>query len=499
MNNTGVKNLQLKSVNLKIEKNKTYLKIGKFLKSRYSQIIIQLVADIIAIILSFTIFFIIRFELGFFKVNIKPGIVEYVFGILFFLFFWITLFFFSGLYKNWYERSPFDEIWAVFKVTLVGCAILIFAILFDTQSSPRKLYLIYTFLISFFVISGRTVARNIEKKLRKDRKLIIPAIIVGTGQKAIEFWKKTEISTAWGYKVIAIVFLDIQDYYKYNNNKELENIYLDYLDNFENVIEMIKPEEVIISTEKTDHNRLLDIVNICSDKNIRVKIEPDLYDIFTGQAKTQNLYGIPLIEISTQLLKPWQETLKRIFDIIFSLLVLFIGLPLWILIAIIIKLDSKGPVFYTQPRVGKDGKIFKIYKFRSMKHEPIQEKEQWTSVNDPRVTNFGRFIRKTHLDEIPQFLNVLIGDMSVVGPRPEQPKFVEEFSKALPYYKRRLKVRPGITGWWQIKSQQYQLNLDEIKYRLKDDFYYIENMSIKLDIEIVARTVWCVLNGHGQA
>ncbi len=134
-----------------------------------------------------------------------------------------------------------------------------------------------------------------------------------------------------------------------------------------------------------------------------------------------------------------------------------------------------------------------------MKTGADKKGRKWTTVNDPRVTKFGKLIRKTHIDEVPQFLNVLIGDMSIVGPRPEQPHFVKDFSREIPYYKRRLKVRPGITGWWQVKYQAHVLNVEEIENRLKDDFYYIENMSIKFDIEIIIRTVWCVLTGHGQA
>jgi lipopolysaccharide/colanic/teichoic acid biosynthesis glycosyltransferase len=198
-------------------------------------------------------------------------------------------------------------------------------------------------------------------------------------------------------------------------------------------------------------------------------------------------------------MQPFYAIAKRIFDIVFSLLVIIIGMPLWILVAIIIKIDSKGKVFYSQPRVGKDNKIFTIYKFRSMAQAKQRMEQKWTTVGDPRVTKFGRIIRKTHLDEVPQFYNVLIGDMSTIGPRPEQPNFVEEFSSQLLYYNRRHLVRPGITGWWQVKYKIVVLGLDEVKNRTKDDFYYIENMSFQLDFEILVRTVWCVLKGHGQA
>ena len=277
------------------------------------------------------------------------------------------------------------------------------------------------------------------------------------------------------------------------------NIPLTELSNLEQMFNLLKPEEVIITSADLKHSELIGIATRCAENKVIVKIEPDLYDIFTGQTKTHILYGIPLIEIKTQLMKPWQELIKRLFDIVFSALVLIIGLPIWLLIGLIVRLESSGPVIYTQIRVGRNGKIFKMYKFRSMVKDANKTERQWTIVNDPRVTKFGRLIRKTHLDEVPQFFNVLIGDMSVVGPRPEQPKYVDEFSQALPYYKRRLLVRPGITGWWQVQYQPHVLGVEEIENRLKDDFYYIENMSIQLDIEIVVRTVWCVFKGHGQA
>ncbi|MBX3044082.1 MAG: sugar transferase [Candidatus Kapabacteria bacterium] len=471
-----------------------------YFKSRHSQALIQSIFDVAAIIISYLFYYYIRFESGIYYTLVKPGIIEILMGTSIFLIFWLIVFFFSGMYKNWYERSPFDEIWAVMKVTLIGCAIIIFAVKYDSDASPRQLYLIYFLLMSVTIIAGRTVARNIEKSLRRRRILHIPVLIVGTPKRAYDFFLKTEESTSWGFKSMGIVLID--DFEKFDDNFEYDKLapyVIGNMNELEYFVDTLKPEEVLICSDKTNHEILLSVVSICSDRNLRVRIEPDLYDIFTGQTKTQNLYGIPLIEISTQLMKPWQEAIKRIFDITFSLIVLIGGLPLWILVAIGVKIDSKGPFMYVQPRVGKDGKIFNIYKFRSMTFEPERNEQKWTVVNDPRVTKFGKFIRKTHLDEIPQFFNVLIGDMSVVGPRPEQPKFVEEFAKEIPHYKRRLKVRPGITGWWQVQSAGYTLSLDEIKYRIKGDFYYIENMSLKLDVEIVIRTVWCVVTGHGQA
>jgi len=216
-------------------------------------------------------------------------------------------------------------------------------------------------------------------------------------------------------------------------------------------------------------------------------------------AKTLPLWGSPFIDISTTLLKPWEAFVKRAIDIAFSLSVIVMGLPLWLIVALVVKLDSAGPVFYSQVRTGKRGKEFRLYKFRTMVTDADKGGPNWCQKDDPRVTKVGRFLRKSHLDEIPQFWNVLKGEMSLVGPRPEQPFFVDKFTKMIPYYSRRLIVRPGITGWWQIKYEPYMESVEEIENRIKDDFYYIENMSLKLDLEIIMRTFFLLFRSHGMA
>ncbi|MFP4528729.1 MAG: sugar transferase [Candidatus Kapaibacterium sp.] len=473
---------------------KTRTRVGvKRIRSQVYPVLIKVFADMIAIFASYFIQYYIRFEAGWFTNPVEPEFLDIAMSSLALLMYWLVLFFFSGMYKNWYLRSPFDEIFAVFRVALVGTIIIVFFVFTDTTKSPRMLFLLYFVVFSGSVIIGRMIARRIQKMLRKRRIIAIPALVVGDLKNAVNFHNRTHMSPAWGYESIGVVAA--------GGDKELSGDVpvLGTIDNLGEILDKISPQEVIVSMKSPDHSRLLNIASECGDRNIRVMIEPDLYDIFTGQARAQHLYGIPLIEISTQLMKPWEEVIKRIFDIVFSLMVIVIGMPVWLLVALIIKIESRGPVFYTQPRVGKNDNVFRIFKFRSMVQDADRQKQKWTSVNDPRVTGFGKFIRKTHLDEIPQFWNVLKGDMSIVGPRPEQPQYVEEFSREIPYYKRRLKVRPGITGWWQVKYTAHILDKDEIENRLKDDFYYIENISLRLDIEIIVRTVWCVLKGHGQA
>jgi lipopolysaccharide/colanic/teichoic acid biosynthesis glycosyltransferase len=197
---------------------------------------------------------------------------------------------------------------------------------------------------------------------------------------------------------------------------------------------------------------------------------------------------------------PWQRVMKRLMDIVLSLLGLVVGLPVWAAIALIVRLETPGGAFYSQMRIGRNGVPFRIWKFRSM-YNGADKTSGFTKVNDARVTSFGRIIRKTHLDEIPQLWNILKGDMSIVGPRPEVQKMVEKFTEAIPYYPRRHKVRPGLTGWWQISPNyfQHEGSLEDIRNRLIFDFYYIENISFRLDIEIIIRTIIKVFKGHGQA
>jgi len=274
----------------------------------------------------------------------------------------------------------------------------------------------------------------------------------------------------------------------------------------ENLLEIIRKtsaSEIIIALEKEDHDLLVDIISKVEifkveNKGIGLKIVPDLYEILSGQARTSQLYGIPLIDIMPELMPEWEKKLKRISDVTISLMILIVSLPLNILVSILIKLDSPGPVLFKQDRMGMGNKEFRIYKFRSMfkdaeKHTgPI-----WSRKDDPRVTRVGRIIRKLRIDEIPQFYNVLKGEMSLVGPRPERPYFVDMLAEQLPYYRRRLKVRPGITGWAQVKHK-YDESIEDVKVKLRYDLFYIENMSFRMDIKILARTILVVLFGKGH-
>jgi exopolysaccharide biosynthesis polyprenyl glycosylphosphotransferase len=250
--------------------------------------------------------------------------------------------------------------------------------------------------------------------------------------------------------------------------------------------------------EREDHDLLVDIISKLENKGIGLKIVPDLYEILSGQARTSQLYGIPLIDIMPELMPEWEKKLKRISDVIISFIILVLTLPLNIFVAFLIKLDSKGPILFKQERIGMNNKKFKIYKFRSMYQDAEKNTGPvWSTKDDPRVTRIGKIIRQLRIDEIPQMFNVLKGEMSLVGPRPERPYFVEQLSQQIPYYRRRLKVRPGITGWAQVKHK-YDESIEDVKVKLRYDLFYIENMSLRMDIKILARTILVVMFGKGH-
>ena len=353
----------------------------------------------------------------------------------------------------------------------------------------------YLFLLHFgitatfrFLISTR-VSRKIKK-----RTIGFPTLLLGSNHNALQLFNELEgEKISQGYLFKGFIHVD-------QNNGKLLGPLLPHLGGLENLKQIIRNysiEEVIIAIESSEHENIGRIINDLEDTDVIIKIIPDMYDILSGTVKMTSIFGSPLIIINPMLMPVWEQSIKRILDIVVSLFFLILLSPVYFICAMIIKSSSRGPVFFTQERIGLHGNPFYIYKFRSMLVGAENGTPMLSSKFDSRVTPFGRFMRKVRLDEIPQFFNVLMGDMSLVGPRPERQYFIDQIMVAAPHYRHLHKVRPGITSWGQVKYG-YAENVDQMIQRLKYDVIYIENMSLALDIKILFYTIKTILQRSGK-
>ncbi len=463
------------------------------------ELFILLVSDILTVGLAWWVYYEVRVHSGIVLVSPEP---DFWLPMAVITFLWITLFFLVGLYRPWYAASRVDELSLVFKTTLLGCVALFFVIFVDDEGttvgpSARTLMLLYLSIMVLFVGGGRMMLRSVQRRLLIAGFGAHPTLIVGSTARSRELYEQVQLYPALGYKVVGFVRLERPARTarsRWDHGVKVRG----GIDDLPALIEQEHIREVLIALDSKDHSRLLDIVTKCSGFPVGLKIVPDLYDIISGQARTNQIYGFPLIAISPQLMPPWEEVMKRIIDVSVSALALVLGAPLWFIIAVVIKLESRGPVLYKQERTGRDGVPFNIIKFRSMRVDAEKLGAQWAQKRDPRVTRVGYWLRRLHLDEFPQLWNVLRGHMSLVGPRPERPVFVEQLAKQIPLYKRRLKVRPGITGWAQVKHK-YDESIDDVKKKVQYDLFYIENMSLRMDFKIMLSTVYHVLLGRGHS
>jgi len=452
--------------------------------------------DFFTINLGYGLYYFIRIRSGWMDVSMEP---ELWIPMLFISIYWLLVFFMVGLHRSWYAASRFDELALLFKTCTLGCLFLFFAVFVDDQGqrsvavSSRLLIAIYWAILLAVVSAGRMALRSVQRKMLIAGIGTRNTVIVGSRAKSEELFNQVVRFPALGYRVIGRVSIGRESSAKNEGKPKV----LGKLDDLHDLISAHNIREVLIALDSSDHDRLLEIMAKCNSHKVGMKIIPDLYDIISGQARTNAIYGFPLIEISSQLMSPWEESVKRVQDVVVSSLVLVVGLPMWVLIAILVKLESAGPVFYKQVRVGKGGECFNMLKFRSMREDAEKSGPQWAHKKDPRVTRVGKWLRRLHFDEVPQFVNVLGGDMSLVGPRPERPMFVESLSKEIPLYTRRLKVRPGITGWAQVKHR-YDETIDDVKKKVQYDLYYIENMSLRMDMKILFSTVSHMLLGRGR-
>lgn len=414
--------------------------------------------------------------------------------------FWIFLYLLSGLYANVYRKSRIAEIKQLFITDAIGVLILFFTLLLNDVILNYKTYyfsisVLFCMQFGLSALAHLLITTITNRKIH-NRKIGFNTILIGSNKKAMQLYTDMQSQhSSSGNKFVGFVHVDSGNGFSPELTSKLK-----HLGEFENIHDIIikeKAEEVIIAIESPEHKYVESIINKLSDTKTVIKIIPDMYDILLGSVKFSSIIDAPLIVVSKDVLEPKQVILKRTFDIVSSLFFLIIFSPVYLIIALIIKLTSKGPVFYSQERIGLHGKPFTIYKFRSMYHEAEKDGPALSSKDDARITKFGKFMRKGRLDELPQFINVLAGNMSVVGPRPERRFFIEQIIRKAPHYTHLHKLKPGITSWGQVKYG-YAENVDQMIRRMEYDILYLENISFLLDMRIIIYTILIVLQGRGK-
>jgi Undecaprenyl-phosphate glucose phosphotransferase len=481
--------------------------------------------DVLSIVISLLCAWFVRFKSGLMHIEgaylplemyLKPSVILIPL--------YLSIYNLFKLYIPHRIRSIFDEFSNIIKSNVIG--LLIFTlILYLTKQVHYSRYFLFLFGIFCTIITTleRASIRVMLRRIRRKGLNLKHIILIGFGDSTLEFLGKIHSNKHWGYHVVGI--LDdklgkkVSDNYKcINKSLEIDKLVdeareqaaasieslnlgeknskllnstkvIGKLSDLERVLNKSDIDEVFITLSIKEYDKLASIINICEKCGVRTQIIPDYYRYIPAKPYVEEIEGLPIINIRyVPLDNLVNKFIKRIFDIIVSMICLIVFSPVMLLTTLIIKITSPGPILFKQERVGLNRKNFHMYKFRSMKvQKKEEEKVRWTTKDDPRKTRFGNFIRKTSIDELPQILNVLKGDMSLIGPRPERPYFVDKFKEEIPKYMVKHQVRPGMTGWAQVNGLRGDTSISK---RIEHDIYYIENWSLSLDVKIMWLTVF---------
>ena len=464
-----------------------------------------IIADTLSAMLAWGILFLFRkvaFEhTGFSDVADVFNDSNFWFGLILVPAGWLSLYTIQGAYRNVLRRARLTELLDTLLASLIGVVAIFFLLLVDDHiSTYRNYYTSFLFLFGVhFTLTyiPRLIITSHTVRAVHTRQLGFPTVMIGSGPRALQTYNDLENQETYSGNLF-IGYIDLSATTPQPSALDSIMPRLGTLDDLRHIAKRQRIEEAIVALEPDQKDLLQETllaINSCGD--IIIKITPDARDISVGAIHQHSIFHAPFIVINNRLMPEWQYSLKRIFDIVISLVAMILLSPVYVVTAIIVKATSPGPVFYAQERIGHLGRPFKMHKFRSMYVDAEQAGPALSKDNDPRITPFGRFMRKVRLDEIPQFYNVLRGTMSLVGPRPERQLYIDQIVKRAPEYLLLQRVKPGITSWGQVRYG-YASNVDEMVERLRYDLLYLDNMSLTTDLKILLYTVIIIIQGRGK-